>query len=68
MSGRKAIFRVNIVTGIEWSCQTADTNTVVDLITTHTPISAQSINSIVLRLPVYFFLYKGICCGYPFLK
>ena len=33
-------------------------HTVFDLITTHTPISAQSKNSVVFRLqPVYFFLY-----------
>ena len=32
--------------------------TVFDLITAHTPISAQSRNSVVFRLqPVYFFLY-----------
>ena len=44
-------------------------NTVFDLITAHTPISAQSSNSIVYRLqPVYFCLplHKGICCEYPF--
>ena len=45
-------------------------STVFDLITAHTPISAQSRNSVVFRLqPVYFFsllLYKGICCGYSF--
>ena len=43
--------------------------TVFDLITAHTPISAQSSNSVVFRLqPVTFclLLYKGICCGYPF--
>ena len=33
-------------------------NTVLDLITAHTPISTQSRNSVVFRLqPVYFFLY-----------
>ena len=33
-------------------------HTVFDLITAHTPISAQSRNSVVFRLqPVYFFLY-----------
>ena len=45
--------------------------TVFDLITAHTPISAQSSNSVVFRLqPVYFFLplysYKSIYCGYSF--
>ena len=43
--------------------------TVFDLITAHTPISAQSSNSIVFRLSqciFCLFLYKGICCGYPF--
>ena len=33
-----------------------DSNTVFDLITAHTPISAQSRNSVVFRLqPMYFF-------------
>ena len=42
--------------------------TIFYLIATHTPISAQSSNSIVFRLqPVHLFLlYKGICYGYPF--
>ena len=44
-------------------------DTVFDLITARTPISAQSSNSIIFRLqPVYFMSisYKGICCGYSF--
>ena len=44
--------------------------TVFTLITAHTPISAQSINSVVFRLkPLYFFptsLYRQHICGYPF--
>ena len=43
--------------------------TVVDLITAHAPISAQSSNLVVFRLqPVYFYLllYRNICCGYLF--
>ena len=44
--------------------------TVFDLITAHTPISAQLSDFVVLRLQaVYFFcllIYKGICCGYSF--
>ena len=40
-------------------------NTVFDLITAHTPISAQSSNSIVFS-QCTFFVYKGICYGYSF--
>ena len=46
-------------------------DTVFDLINTHTLISEQSeSNFIVFRLQPHctfcLFLYKGICCGYPF--
>ena len=44
-----------------WPCQKYNNNissTVFDLITAHTPISAQSSNSVDFRLqPVYFFVY-----------
>ena len=43
--------------------------TVFDLITAHTPISAQSSNSLVFRLQLLYFLSTsllGIYCGYPF--
>ena len=40
------------------TCMFSPKNTVFDLITAHTPISAQSRNSVVFRLqPMYFFLY-----------
>ena len=44
-------------------------HTVFDLITAHTPISAQSGNSVVSDYSQCTFsllLYKGICCGYSF--
>ena len=43
-------------------------HTIFDLITTHTPKSAQSSNSVAFRLRqcTFYLLYKGICCGYPF--
>ena len=40
-------------------------STVIDLITAHAPISAQSSNLVVLAY-FYQLLYKSICCGYSF--
>ena len=52
-----------------WSISCNFIYTIFDLITTHTPISAQSSHFVVIRLqPVYFLStsYKGISCGYSF--
>ena len=42
-------------------------NTVFGSITAHIPISARLSNSVVFRLQaMYLFLYKSICCWFPF--